>query len=166
MGAEWAGYAGLGVGVAGWSTTLYQVIQARRSIGSAARAVRHIATSQLLLLLPEIGNTVSELDLAVSANDHDLGRRVLTRFHHASNRALGILGEHVETDEEFLSLVREGSIRSQIAVESLHDVKRTVQASTVEIRETMWDLVGRADELIGQLALYAEPEAKATGRKD
>jgi hypothetical protein len=151
----------LGVVVAGQGIRLTYA-QAKEAVTAAeatqkavARVTKHLASNQLLLLLPQLLQIQEQLDGTTVGNQDVEARALLVRWHHLASESIGLLTGMGWEDQDFLDRVKKSVALASKAKRVLLRGNKTVIEATEQVRAAMEDVCGEISTLAGQFRAEA-----------
>lgn len=123
--SDWLAIAGLLVGVAGFTVTIWQLRRTANASEATARAVerteKQMASSYLLVLLPQFRIIESDLDTAAIEDDRRLAMRALRTYADVSSEVRALLSTQPDIDSVLLSKLEESSKSATLTKAALVD---------------------------------------------
>ena len=141
-GVSFFDWISLCVGALGFAVTIWQLFRTANASVATRKAVerteKHMASSYLLVLLPQFRIVESDLDSAVLENDRRLAMRALRTYSDVASEVRTLLGSQAGIDEKLLNLLESTSRSAALAkAELINSPNRQIKSVTKVIRDEL-----------------------------
>lgn len=162
---NWISIIGLPLTLIGLALTWIQAKNAVKAAKAAqiatTRTAQAIRAKQLMLLVPQLSQTVREFDSAIESDSFAHARRDLERWRWQATSIHGILSAAEESERRLLKVVQTSIALAQTADRVLRDRKEGISMSCAQVYEAMIIACDSLNAWVGKYAIEA-PQSEAS----